>query len=218
MKYFETGHNQAYMGRKSIKELRRKEIVTAFYQVAKKEGLENASIAKVAKKMEINPSLVMHYFNTKEDLIDELIDFTLERYGHIYKPKKSISDPKERLILIIDNLFSRKWNTLFDDGVFFSCYALIFRSKKIKKHFQELHDSLRSMLAESLQEAKDFGAIDIPDVAAAADMIFILVEGAYYYLSLSDGDNEDKLRVYKNEVFLRLNLQVAQEAEQAVNL
>ncbi len=196
------------MGRKSIKEIRRKEIVTAFYQVAKKEGLENASIAKVAKKMDINPSLVMHYFNTKEDLINELIDFTLERYGQIYKPKKTGNNPKQHLIQIIDNLFSRKWNTLFDDGVFFSCYSLIFRSKKIKTHFKELHDSLRAMLAEALQEAKDAGIIDLPDVAAAADMIFILVEGAYYYLSLSDEDNQEKLDLYKNEVYKRLNLEV----------
>lgn len=196
------------MGRKSIKEIRRKEIVTAFYQVAKKEGLENASIAKVAKKMEINPSLVMHYFNTKEDLIYELINFILESYGNIYKPKKSITDPKERLILIIDNLFSRKWNTLFDDGVFFSCFALVFRSKKIKAHYKALHDSLRGMLADALKEAKDHGAINIPDVVAASDMIFILVEGAYYYLSLSDDNNEDKLTIYKKEVFMRLGLTV----------
>jgi len=196
------------MGRKSIKEIRRKEIVTAFYQVAKKEGLENASIAKVAKKMEINPSLVMHYFNTKEDLIYELINFILESYGNIYKPKKSITDPKERLILIIDNLFSRKWNTLFDDGVFFSCFALVFRSKKIKAHYKALHDSLRGMLADALKEAKEHGAINIPDVAAASDMIFILVEGAYYYLSLSDDNNEDKLAIYKKEVFMRLGLTV----------
>ncbi|MDN5214106.1 TetR family transcriptional regulator C-terminal domain-containing protein [Fulvivirgaceae bacterium BMA12] len=194
------------MGRKSIKEIRRREIVTAFYQVAKKEGLENASIAKVAKKMEINPSLVMHYFNTKEDLIYELIDFILERYRHIYKPKKSVSDPKERLIQIIDNLFSRKWNTLFDDGVFFSCFALVFRSKRIKAHYKDLHDSLRAMLAKALQEAKDEGAIDVADVKAASDMIFILVEGAYYYLSLSDENNDDKLAIYKNEVFMRLGL------------
>jgi hypothetical protein len=36
------------MGRKSLKPLRQKAIIKAFYKVAKKEGLENASIAKVA--------------------------------------------------------------------------------------------------------------------------------------------------------------------------
>jgi AcrR family transcriptional regulator len=66
------------MGRKSLKEIRRKEIISAFYNVSIKEGLENSSISKVAKEMDINPSLVMHYFNTKEDLNFGLINFILE--------------------------------------------------------------------------------------------------------------------------------------------
>lgn len=196
------------MGRKSIKELRRKEIVKAFYKVAQKEGLENASIAKVARQLDINPSLVMHYYNTKDALIDGLIDYILERYRYIYKPEKRITDRAERLEKIIDNLFSRKWGTLFDDSVFYSCYALIFRNEKIRQRFKKLHDSLRTFLAEEFREAMEDGTIEIEDPVAAADMVFILVEGAYYYLGLSEDKNEEKLAVYKNEVLLRLKLKV----------
>ena len=56
------------MGRKSLKETRQKEIVKAFYSVAKREGLEKTSIAKVAENMKINPSLVIHYFKSKQEL------------------------------------------------------------------------------------------------------------------------------------------------------
>ena len=72
------------MGRKSLKEERQKEIVIAFYKVAKKEGIENTSIAKVADMMGVNPSLVMHYFKTKDDLLQALVDFNLEKYLSIY--------------------------------------------------------------------------------------------------------------------------------------
>ena len=57
------------MGRKSLKTPRQKEIIKAFYTLAKKEGLENASIAKTAALININPSLVIHYFRTKEYLM-----------------------------------------------------------------------------------------------------------------------------------------------------
>lgn len=50
------------MGRKSLKEPRQKEIIRAFYKIAKKEGLENASILKTANLIGITPSLIMHYF------------------------------------------------------------------------------------------------------------------------------------------------------------
>jgi AcrR family transcriptional regulator len=196
------------MGRKSLKPLRQKEIIKAFYKVARREGLENASIAKVAAVLEVNPSLVIHYFETKQDLILGLIEYILERYQLIYNPQNGTSNPKARLRKIISNLFSREWNNLFDDGVFFSCYALIFRNRTIKVHYKNLHDRLRKMLTEALVEAKVSGAIDVKDVENTADMVFVLIEGAYYYLSLVTNQAEYKRRLalYKRQALVMLNL------------
>src|SRR5688500_19901222 len=96
------------MGRKSLKPARQKEMIKAFYKVAKKEGLENASIAKVALVLDVNPSLVIHYFKSKQDLIHGLIEYILQRYKQIYNPENGTSDPRGRLEKIIRNLFSRK--------------------------------------------------------------------------------------------------------------
>jgi AcrR family transcriptional regulator len=197
------------MGRKSLKPLRQKEIIKAFYKVARKEGLENASIAKVAAVLKVNPSLVIHYFETKQDLILGLIEYILERYRLIYNPENGTSDPEARLRKIISNLFSREWNNLFDDGVFFSCYALIFRNKTIKVHYKTLHDQLRRMLADALHEAKENGVISVKDVANTADMIFVLIEGAYYYLSLvtKQSDYNKKLALYERQALVMLDLE-----------
>jgi AcrR family transcriptional regulator len=86
------------------------------YKVAKKEGIENTSIAKVADMMGVNPSLVMHYFKTKDDLLQALVDFNLEKYLSIYSVNGKV-DSKEKMLQIIENMFSRKWHRLFDDGV-----------------------------------------------------------------------------------------------------
>ena len=56
------------MGRKSLKKERQSEIIEAFYKVAQKEGLENVSLAKVATEMDVNTSLVLHYFKSKDEL------------------------------------------------------------------------------------------------------------------------------------------------------
>ena len=195
------------MGRKSLKPVRQKGIIKAFYKVAQKEGLENASIAKVAAVLEVNPSLVIHYFSTKLDLMHGLIEYILERYRLLYNPENGMSDPKQRLVKIIRNLFSRKWNKLFDDGVFYSSYALIFRDKNVKEHYKNLHDGLRSLLKEALQEAKDAGALDLKDVEKTADLIFIFVEGAYYYLSMVSDKAEYDMRIqhYEKTVLGMLN-------------
>lgn len=68
--------------------------------------------------------------------------------------------------------------------VFYSCFSLVFRDRKIKKHYKHLHDTLRKMLADTLQACNDTGYLRLADVTQTADMIFVVVEGAYYYLSM----------------------------------
>ncbi|HCZ34435.1 MAG TPA: TetR family transcriptional regulator [Cytophagales bacterium] len=196
------------MGRKNLIQVRQKGIILAFYKVARKQGLENASIAKVADAMQVNPSLIMHYFKTKQDLIHGLIEYILERYRLIYTPLNQIADPQERLEQIIENLFSRKWDKLFDDGVFYSSFSLIFRDKKIKKHYKLLHDNLRLMLTETLNQCNDIGSIEVEDVEKTADLIFVFVEGAYYYLSMVSNKEEynRKMSYYKQTVLNMLSL------------
>ena len=203
------------MGRKSLKPVRQKAIIKAFYAVARKEGLENASIAKVAAVLDVNPSLVIHYFKTKQDLIHGLIEYILERYRLIYNPENGTLNPSERLKKIIRNLFSRKWDKLFDDGVFYSSFSLIFRDKTLKAHYKSIHDHLRQMLTDTLKDAKENGVIDIDDVEKTADLIFVFVEGAYYYLSMVSDKDEYNTRIefYQETVLSMLKVREVAETE-----
>ncbi|MBX3238911.1 MAG: TetR/AcrR family transcriptional regulator [Chitinophagaceae bacterium] len=204
------------MGRKSLKHSRQKEIITAFYKLAKKGGLENASIAKTAALININPSLVIHYFQTREHLVYALIEYILDKYLLIYKvssPKKG--NAKKNLLTVLDNIFSNKWNTLFDDSVSYSCYSLTFRNEIIKEKYKNLLDTLRLNLKELIVDCKKEGSLTVEDPALAADIIFVLVDGAYYYLSLVKNKKEyrEKLLQYKKQALAQLNLISSVKAE-----
>ena len=197
------------MGRKSLKETRQREIIKVFYKVAKKEGLENTSIAKIAKVMDINPSLIIHYFQTKEELTYALIDYILDKYLLIYKISRDSNVPLlEALTTVIDDLFSKKWNNLFDDGLFYSCYALTFRERKVKAMYKDLSDSLRERLAALILRCKQEKVLKVKDPRRTADLIFALVDGAYYYLSLADDKVEfnSKITEYKHEALRLLGI------------
>jgi len=190
------------MGRKNLKEPRQKEIIKAFYKLSKKEGLENASIAKTAELINVNPSLIMHYFKTKDYLVYGLIEFILDKYLLIYKLDNiNSSSPKIVLNKIIDNIFSKKWNTLFDDGVSYSCYSLTFRNKIIRQKYKILLDTLRKSLEDSIIACNKAKLLSVKNPSATADLIFVLVDGAYYYLSLVDNkeEYEKKLSQYKKQ-------------------
>lgn len=195
------------MGRKSLKNVRQQEIIEAFYIVATKEGLENTSIAKVANEMGVNTSLIMHYFNSKDKLIFGLINYILEQYKSLYVVNNDINS-EAKLKKTIDNLFSRDWNSLIDDGVFYSCYTLIFRDNNIKEAFKELHVLLREFLEEVIQEAKQNDIVEVVNPKETAELIFVLVEGSYYYLSfydINDKEYSDKVEFYKKTALSLLN-------------
>lgn len=196
------------MGRISLKDKRQKEIILAFYNVAKKIGLENASIAKVADAMDINPSLIVHYFKSREALLDGLIKFILEQYKGIYAINGTQYTTSRDLHVLINNLFSRKWNKLFDDGVFFSCYALTYRDKKLRQAFRVLHDSLRKMLVTALRRAAANGVIKARNVKESTMIIFALLEGAYYYLGMveSKKERDEHIRVLRKKALLVLGV------------
>lgn len=186
------------MGRKSLKEVRKKEIIKVFYNLARKNGLENTSIAKIAAKMEMNPSLIIHYFQTREDLVYGLIDYILDKYKLIYKVSAAnAADPKKALLEIISNIFSKKWNALFDDGLFYGCYAMTFHDPKVRDLYKKLLDSLRDLLIGHIEQCRQDGVLDVEDVETAADNIFVLIDGAYFYLSLVSDKQEYELRLSK---------------------
>jgi AcrR family transcriptional regulator len=196
------------MGRKSLKEARRLEIIQVFYKVAKKEGYENTSIAKIAKVMDINPSLIIHYFETKEDLTYELIDHILERYLLIYTIKHKGLATIADLQRTIEMLFSKKWNLLFDDGLFYTFYALAFREKKIKQKYKVILDALRAGLSTMIAQCNEQSLTKINDPQAVADFIFVLVDGAYFYLSMESDKKaySERLEAYKQRAYDALSI------------
>lgn len=196
------------MGRKSLKETRRLEIIKVFYQVAKKEGYENTSIAKIAKVMDINPSLIIHYFETKEGLTYELIDHILDRYLLIYTIKNKGKAKLDDLQATIEMLFSKKWNLLFDDGLFYTFYALAFREKKIKLKYKLILDALRNGLALMIEQCNEQDITHVESPQVTADFIFVLVDGAYFYLSMENDKKAylDRLAYYKQKAYDALSI------------
>lgn len=197
------------MGRKSLKETRQQEIIKVFYKVAKKEGYENTSIAKIAKVMDINPSLIIHYFETKEEMTYALIEYILERYLLIYTIKNKDGATLADLEKTVEMLFSKKWNLLFDDGLFYTFYALAFREKKIKAKYKTILDSLRLALATMIEQCNSKNLIKVADPQNTADLIFVLVDGAYFYLSLENNKKiyTERLAYYKNIAYQVLGIQ-----------
>jgi AcrR family transcriptional regulator len=101
--------------------IRKQEILEHFYEVLAAEGIEGASNAKIARHMDVNPSLIYHYFSSREEMIVELVRYITERYARAFGPRiEQVTDPDRRLHAILDTLFSRDWVQFIDMGAFYS--------------------------------------------------------------------------------------------------
>ena len=98
-------------------DLRKPEILESYYQVLIEEGLEGTSISKIASRIGIHPSLIIHYFKNKENMKLELVDLLIEKYQSPAMINfDHIEDDEEHFNAIIDVIFSFKWNRTVDPG------------------------------------------------------------------------------------------------------
>ncbi|MEM9340353.1 MAG: TetR family transcriptional regulator [Bacteroidota bacterium] len=199
------------MARQSIADIRKKEILTTFYEIAKKEGLDKTSFSMIAQKLEIQPSLIVHYFKNRSELIDSLIQYNLDQYENIFSTASELDEKAnayDRLIMLLNKLFSKEWDHLFDDGVFYSCYALSYRDEKVKAKFRELHLRIRNHIQEVVDECNNEGVIAVENSYTTAQLISNLMDGAYYYVGmLKDIREQDEyMESVKYSLLKMLNL------------
>ena len=108
-------------------ETRKPEILENYYHVLIEEGFEGASIGKIAQRMKIHPSLIIHYFKNKENLTAELAQWLIRKYeAPEYLQFDHIQDMEQRLHALIDTIFSFEWSRTVDPGVHFGFYYLSY--------------------------------------------------------------------------------------------
>jgi AcrR family transcriptional regulator len=174
---------------------RRHEMLAAYYDTLVDEGLQGASLAKVAKRLDAPPSLLIHYFGTKEQMTVELVDYLLEKYRHTYGDQlAAIGDPLERLHAILDKLFDPEYHQLLDDSVFYACFYLSLRNPTVRAQFARLHHASLELLETTLRECMAAGRVRDDDPHELALLLETLEEGyAFVIGGVADGEARSEL-------------------------
>ncbi len=163
-------------------DLRKPEILEGYYTVMIKEGLEGTSISKIADHLGIHPSLIIHYFKTKENLRLELIEMMVAKFksSHLIT-FDHITDDHTRFKALMDMLFSYEWSRTVDPGVHYGFYYQSFRDKNIRRICRDMFLWLRNYLYKELMFYNRKGIIEVTDEQKAADLIVTLMEGLEFH-------------------------------------
>ena len=202
------------MKRAERSQQRRREMLEAYYQTLLEEGLQGASIAKIARRLGVPPSLLIHYFGTKEQMTIELVDYLLEVFYETYGHKlAAIADPRERLLAILDEFFSPEYHQLLDDRAFYACFYLSLTHPKVREAYAALYESSLALVEEAIHDCMAAGVIPRDDAHELAMTVKAMEEG-YAFLIGGGADEGVKAtmgQVLKKRVLGLLGLDGEQE-------
>ena len=187
-------------------EIRKAEILATYYQVLLEEGFEGTSIGKIAKRMDIHPSLIIHYFKTKENMTTELVDLLIEKYeAPEFLQFNHIDDLEKRFQAMIDTVFSFEWSRTIDPGLHFGFYYLSFRNPKIRQAYEAMIQRFRDYLEGELVFYQQAGIIKTNNVKSAAGVIVTLMEGLEFHAQfLSEGQPFENFANYAKQLVLSM--------------
>ncbi len=170
-------------------------MLVAYYQVLKAEGLQGASIAKIAKRIDAPPSLLIHYFGTKERMTIELVDYLLDEYRHGYGDKlAAISEPLVRLVALLDTFFDPEYHQLLDDSVFYACFYVSLRNPEVRKSYAALYETSLELVETTIAECMAAGLVAGDDAHELAVTVKALEEG-YAFLIGGGADEAAKAEI-----------------------
>ncbi len=170
------------MGRKDKSEARRREILEASYKVVAKSGLEGATLKSIGREMGVAPSLLMHYFANKEELIQSLVDYMIQKMDSTFLERlQDIPTAKERLELFLEKNLSFELPDAVDSKVFYGAFYLSINDERVRQSFRRIYDHdqavIRRLVADYAAEAGLQGLL--PELIAI--QIVSLIEGLYLY-------------------------------------
>ena len=181
------------MKREEWARIRRREMLAAYYEVLLDEGLQGASLAKIAKRVQAPPSLLIHYFGTKEQMTIELVDYLLERYHETYGALfESMADPRVRLRAIVDYLFSVEYHQLMDDRAFYALFYLSLTHPTVRRAFARVYEESLRLVESTVADCMAAGLAPRDDPHELAVALKALEEG--YAFLIGGGADEDDLR------------------------
>lgn len=170
------------MGRRDKSDVRRMEILEACYQVVAAKGLEGATLKRIGKEMGVAPSLLMHYFASKEDLIQSLVDYMILKMDTAFLAQmEQLPTARERLQLYLNKNLSFEVPQAVDDKVFYGAFYLSLSDERIRRSFRKVYDHDRAVIRKLLADYAAEVGIEGLEPGLLAIQWVSFFEGLYLY-------------------------------------
>ncbi|MCM0650170.1 TetR/AcrR family transcriptional regulator [Clostridium swellfunianum] len=185
-------------------------ILSAARDIIALEGFEKLSIRKIAKKIEYSPAIIYHYFNDKEEILNNVMQRGYKKIiSAVSSSEMKNASPEERLVEMTRNYIEAALN-MPDEFM----AAQLNKSKEALKHTSSLFKGASkekpalAALCQCLQEIYKDKEVDENTIELTAQMIAVATLGLIMKLTIErDLREEQRQRLidfYSKDIVLRI--------------
>jgi AcrR family transcriptional regulator len=143
------------MGRPSLAEPRRRQIIDGLRAAIVKHGLAEASVQCIAEEAQVPPGLIHHYFDSKEALLIATFDQVVEDLRTPLLAELNVLDPERALARALDFLLLEFGADRERRLLFAEIWIAAFRRPQLRKRIAALHVEMIGELAKLLERLPD---------------------------------------------------------------
>ena len=185
-------------------------ILSAASDIIASEGFDKLSIRRIAKQIEYSPSIIYHYFNDKEEILNKVMERGYKKIIiAVSSTNMENNSPEERLIQMTKNYIKAALN-MPDEFI----AAQLNQSETALKHTSSLFKGASKekpalgALSKCLQEIYRDKNMDEDAVELTAQMIAVSTLGLIFKLivekDIGDKQREKLINFYSNEIVLKI--------------
>ncbi|MEL7897121.1 TetR/AcrR family transcriptional regulator [Vreelandella neptunia] len=169
------------------REQRKAEIVDVATRILIDKGHSELTLRGVAKEAGIRLSTLQHYYESRELLLDAIIDKRLRLYRDTYVKvqAEASNDPEQQLMAVVRFLLDDSMNQQ-TCGFFTQLWALGFQSEEARCRLSDLYANHRKDLAAFIGCVNP--NIEEQECLARAAMISSMIEGSLIHIGTGEPD------------------------------
>ena len=160
--------------RPSLEHIRRPQILDVATRLLQRDGFHDVRMDEIAKEAGVSPAMVLHYFDSKDRLLEETLAHADDAFfAALMHELSEIDNPVDKLVRVIERS-SAPAPELDDWRLWMEMWVRALHSDHARAAYQHMDRRLRALMTDVISEGQasgDFAEVSAQQVALSLNAI-----------------------------------------------
>ncbi|ELZ50797.1 transcription regulator [Halorubrum coriense DSM 10284] len=170
-----------------------KEILDATYSALLKHGYADLSITRIGEELDKSNSSIYHHYDTKTDLLNTLLEFTIDQFMLQIKTQPT-NDPAEELNTLLTDLLPPDASERPQLQVVLVCFrSQAVSDEEVRAQFTQIDQRLAATIQEIIRRGISQGVFREVDASQVTEHLLAMITGVAHNSLTTDRDDAASL-------------------------